>query len=78
MKGLRDIVVCAEVEVDAETGIVEVKHIWVAHDCGTALSRRIVEGQIEGSTYMGFGEALMERHDVDPRHNGVHISYNFV
>jgi 4-hydroxybenzoyl-CoA reductase subunit alpha len=63
----------AEVEVDPETGVVEVKHIWIAHDCGTALSRRIVEGQMEGSAYMGFGEAIMERHDVDPGHNGVHI-----
>jgi 4-hydroxybenzoyl-CoA reductase subunit alpha len=63
----------AEVEVDPDTGVVEVKHIWVAHDCGRALSRRIVEGQMEGSAYMGFGEAIMERHDVDPGHNGVHI-----
>jgi hypothetical protein len=62
----------AEVEVDAETGVVEVKTIWVAHDCGKALSRRIVEGQIEGSTYMGFGEALMEEHKVDPAHRGAH------
>ncbi|MEZ4453163.1 MAG: xanthine dehydrogenase family protein molybdopterin-binding subunit [Nannocystaceae bacterium] len=62
----------AEVEVDAETGVVVVKKIWVAHDCGKALSRRIVEGQIEGSTYMGFGEALMEEHVVDPAHGGVH------
>ncbi len=64
----------AEVEVDPETGIVDVKTIWVAHDCGRALSKRIVEGQIEGSTYMGFGEALMEQHVVDPGHNGVHAS----
>jgi 4-hydroxybenzoyl-CoA reductase subunit alpha len=63
----------AEVEVDPETGIVDVKHIWVAHDCGKALSKLIVEGQMEGSAYMGFGEAIMERHAVDPRHNGVHI-----
>ena len=63
----------AEVSVDAETGEVEVTHIWVAHDCGRALSRRIVEGQMEGSAYMGFGEAIMERHEVDPDHNGVHI-----
>ncbi|HVH97368.1 MAG TPA: xanthine dehydrogenase family protein molybdopterin-binding subunit [Enhygromyxa sp.] len=63
----------AEVDVDPDTGVVEVKHIWAAHDCGRALSRRIVEGQIEGSVYMGFGEAIMERHDVDPGHNGVHI-----
>lgn len=62
----------AEVEVDSETGVVLVKHIWVAHDCGRALSRRIVEGQMEGSAYMGFGEALMEQHIVDPKHWGVH------
>jgi 4-hydroxybenzoyl-CoA reductase subunit alpha len=62
----------AEVEVDPETGLVDVKTIWVAHDCGKALSRRIVEGQIEGSTYMGFGEALMEHHRVDPEHRGAH------
>lgn len=62
----------AEVEVDPDTGIVDVKHIWVAHDCGRALSRKIVEGQMEGSAYMGFGEALMEQHIVDPKHWGVH------
>jgi 4-hydroxybenzoyl-CoA reductase alpha subunit len=52
----------AEVEVDPETGFVDVKAIWVAHDCGRALNPQIVEGQIEGSAYMGFGEALMEEH----------------
>ncbi|MEM7160262.1 MAG: xanthine dehydrogenase family protein molybdopterin-binding subunit [Myxococcota bacterium] len=62
----------AEVEVDEETGVVDVKTIWVAHDCGRALSRRIVEGQMEGSAYMGFAEALMEQHIVDPQHRGVH------
>lgn len=62
----------AEVEVDEETGVVEVKTIWVAHDCGHALSRRIVEGQMEGSAYMGFGEAIMEQHVIDPAHRGVH------
>jgi 4-hydroxybenzoyl-CoA reductase alpha subunit len=62
----------AEVEVDPETGVVDVKSIWVAHDCGKALSRRIVEGQMEGSAYMGFAEALMEQQIVDPGHNGVH------
>ena len=52
----------ADVEVDAETGFVDVKAIWVAHDCGKALNPMLVEGQIEGSAYMGFGEALMEHH----------------
>ena len=68
----------AEVEVDEETGIVKVKTIWCAHDCGRALSRKVVEGQIEGSSYMGFGEALMEQHVVDPAHRGVHAAPNLL
>jgi 4-hydroxybenzoyl-CoA reductase subunit alpha len=50
----------ADVAVDVETGVVEVKKIWVAHDCGRAINPVLVEGQIEGSTYMGFAEAVME------------------
>jgi 4-hydroxybenzoyl-CoA reductase alpha subunit len=52
----------AEVEVDEETGVVTVDKIWVAHDCGRALNPVLVEGQMEGSAYMGFAEALMEEH----------------
>ncbi|MSR46491.1 MAG: aldehyde oxidase [Planctomycetes bacterium] len=55
----------AEVEVDEETGIVTVPHIWTAHDCGRALAPVLVEGQIEGSAYMGFGEVFLEDHDVN-------------
>lgn len=62
----------AELDVDDQTGVVTVDKIWVAHDCGRALSPRIVEGQMEGSVYMGFAEAIMEQHIVDPGHNGVH------
>ncbi len=50
----------AEVEVDPDTGFVAVKTIWVAHDCGHALNPTLVEGQIEGSAYMGFAEAILE------------------
>jgi CO/xanthine dehydrogenase Mo-binding subunit len=50
----------AEVSVDTETGEVHVDRVWVAHDCGRALNRTIVEGQIEGCVYMGVGEALYE------------------
>ena len=50
----------AEVEVDVDTGFVEVRKIWIAHDCGRALNPVLVEGQMEGSAYMGFAEALME------------------
>ena len=51
----------AEVEVEEDTGVVDVKHIWVAHDCGRALNPVLVEGQIEGSAYMGFAEAIFEQ-----------------
>ncbi len=50
----------AEVSVDAETGVVTIDKIWVAHDCGRAINRTVVEGQIEGCVYMGVGEALYE------------------
>ena len=50
----------AEVAVDEETGIWKVERIWAAHDCGKALNPTLVEGQIEGSVYMGAAEAQME------------------
>ncbi len=56
----------AEVECDPETGFVAVKHIWVAHDCGRALSPVAVEGQMEGSAWMGFGEAIFEEQTYKP------------
>ncbi|MEE2786848.1 MAG: molybdopterin cofactor-binding domain-containing protein [Myxococcota bacterium] len=50
----------AEVDVDVETGWIDVKKIWAAHDCGFALNPTLVEGQIAGSVYMGWAEAVME------------------
>lgn len=60
----------AQVHVDEETGIVTVERVWVAHDCGRALNPTLVEGQIEGSVYMGYAEALMEAQVYDER--GLH------
>ena len=34
--------------------------VWIAHDIGRALNPTLVRGQVEGSVYMGLGEALME------------------
>ncbi|HSG49514.1 MAG TPA: xanthine dehydrogenase family protein molybdopterin-binding subunit [Longimicrobiales bacterium] len=65
----------AEVEVDVDTGVVEVKKIWIAHDCGRALNPVLVEGQMEGSAYMGCAEAIMEEHvfkDADHGRAGLH------
>jgi len=65
-----------EVTVDPETGIVRVEKVWAAHDCGRALNPQIVEGQIEGSVYMGYAEALMEAHTFDER--GLHSGPNLL
>jgi len=51
----------AEVEVDEKTGIVEVKKMWTAHDCGTVLNPVAVDGQLEGSIQMGLGYTLSEQ-----------------
>jgi CO/xanthine dehydrogenase Mo-binding subunit len=50
----------AEVTVDLETGQLTVDKITTAHDCGRALNPVNVEGQVEGSAYMGYGEAIVE------------------
>jgi CO/xanthine dehydrogenase Mo-binding subunit len=39
---------------------VSVPKIWVAHDIGRCINPTAVMGQVEGSIYMGLGEALME------------------
>ena len=49
-----------EVEVDPETGLYDVDKVWIAHDIGRALNPVLALGQIEGSVYMGLGEAMME------------------
>ncbi len=50
----------AQVSVDPETAEIKVDQVWLAHDVGRALNPLLVEGQVEGSVYMGLGEALME------------------
>jgi CO/xanthine dehydrogenase Mo-binding subunit len=49
-----------ELTVDEDTGEIELHDVWIAHDIGRALNPLLVEGQVEGSVYMGIGEALME------------------
>jgi 4-hydroxybenzoyl-CoA reductase subunit alpha len=49
-----------EVSVDFDTGLVRVEKVWVAHDCGFAINPLAVEGQVQGSVWMGMGQALGE------------------
>jgi len=49
-----------EVRVDEELGKVELVKVWTALDCGFAINPLSVEGQIQGSVWMGMGQALSE------------------
>jgi carbon-monoxide dehydrogenase large subunit len=49
-----------EVEIDPETGEVEVVEVTVADDVGTIINPMIVEGQIHGGLAQGIGQALHE------------------
>jgi CO/xanthine dehydrogenase Mo-binding subunit len=51
----------AEIEVDTETGKVEVPRFWAAHDAGRIVNPMGAEGQIEGGVVMGLGMALWEK-----------------
>lgn len=52
----------AEVEVDDDTGEVQVLGVWAAHDVGRVVNPQQVEGQIEGAVVMAVGHALMEEY----------------
>jgi 4-hydroxybenzoyl-CoA reductase subunit alpha len=49
-----------EVTVDEATGAISVDKVWAALDCGRAINPLAVEGQVEGSVWMGMGQALTE------------------
>jgi 4-hydroxybenzoyl-CoA reductase subunit alpha len=63
-----------EVTVDEPTGAISVDHVWTALDCGHAINPLAVEGQIQGSVWMGMGQALSEEtHYLDglPAHSNL-------
>jgi len=53
-------VVGAVVDVDPETGVVDVRKVVMLHDCGRVINPLIVEGQIEGGLVQGIGATLYE------------------
>lgn len=65
----------AEVSVDEDTGLVTVDKVWAAHDCGYALNRLSVEGQVQGAVWMGLGQALSEETRYD---NGLPMAANML
>jgi carbon-monoxide dehydrogenase large subunit len=57
----------AIVEVDTETGVVELVDLAAVHDCGVMVNPALVEGQLHGGAAMGIGAALSEHLVYDDR-----------
>ncbi len=56
----------AEVEIDPETGAVDLVAYTAVDDCGAMLDPMVVEGQVHGSIAQGLGQALLENAVFDP------------
>jgi aerobic carbon-monoxide dehydrogenase large subunit len=50
-----------ELEIDSDTGRIEIVGFWGVDDIGTVVNPMIVEGQIHGGLAQGIGQALLER-----------------
>jgi aerobic carbon-monoxide dehydrogenase large subunit len=56
----------AEVEIDPETGELEVCRFCIVNDCGIAVNPMIVDGQVHGGIVQGVGQTLGENIVYDP------------
>lgn len=55
-----------EVEIDPETGTVEMIGYWVVDDVGTVINPKTLAGQVHGGVVQGVGQVLMEQVNYDP------------
>jgi xanthine dehydrogenase YagR molybdenum-binding subunit len=55
----------ADVEVDAETGVIRVLRIVAVHDAGRIINPTLAESQVEGGVIQGLGYALFEERLLD-------------
>ena len=65
-----------EVEIDPETGVIEVVDYSVVDDVGTVLNPLLLKGQIHGGVAQGIGQAVMERVVFDAE--GQNLSGSFM
>ncbi len=65
----------AVVDVDRETGFVNVRRFLAIDDCGTVINPMVVEGQIHGGLTEGFAIAFMQEISYDE--SGNHQQPNF-
>ncbi len=56
----------AEVEIDPETGVLELQRYTALDDFGTLVNPMLAEGQVQGGVAQGIGQALMEQAVYDP------------
>jgi len=66
----------AEVEVDPETGVVDLLRYIAADDIGRVVDERLAEGQIHGGIAQGYGQAVRELACYDP--NGQLLAGSFM
>jgi CO/xanthine dehydrogenase Mo-binding subunit len=59
--------VCVDVEVDTDTGKVQILRATIAQDVGRAIHPSYVEGQMQGGLAQGIGWALSEEYVYDSR-----------
>jgi carbon-monoxide dehydrogenase large subunit len=67
----------AVVIVDPETGMVTLRNMYAADDCGTVINPMIVEGQVHGGLAQGIGQALKE-HIVYDRQSAQLLTASFM
>ncbi|MXR52824.1 carbon-monoxide dehydrogenase large subunit [Halovenus sp. WSH3] len=57
------------VEVDRETGEVDIRNFYALDDCGNRINPMIVEGQVHGGVAQGIGTAMLEHVTYDDEGN---------
>ncbi|HZD26180.1 MAG TPA: xanthine dehydrogenase family protein molybdopterin-binding subunit, partial [Alphaproteobacteria bacterium] len=65
-----------EVEIDPDTGVVEIARYLLVDDFGTLVNPMLVEGQCQGGVTQGIGQALMEHAIYDE--NGQPVTGSFM
>jgi carbon-monoxide dehydrogenase large subunit len=66
-----------EVEVDADTGRVAIERYTIVDDFGRAMNPKLLEGQVQGGTVQGIGQALLE-HTVYDAQSGQLLTGSFM
>ncbi len=64
-----------EVEVDPDTGHVDILNYSMAHDSGTLINPFVVDGQVQGAVAQGVGNALLEWMVYDDNSNPVSTTF---